>query len=124
MVSFNLLCSSQLSRCQVKVQPTADIRVHTSIPTDAYNENVYVLRVGIIKKGGAQPNIIPEETQLHYYLRAPTVGQLDELTKKVTTCFEAAAVATGCQVRDRNCRDCNIAQNKFIRVIVSELTST
>ena len=53
---------------------------------------------GVILKGGTRPNIIPEETQLHYYLRAPTVGQLNKLTEKVKGCFEAAAVATGCSV--------------------------
>ena len=55
--------------------------------------------LGVILKGGTRPNIIPEETQLHYYLRAPTVGQLNKLTEKVKGCFEAAAVATGCSVK-------------------------
>ena len=58
---------------------------------------MYII-VGIITKGGAQPNIIPEEAQLHYYLRAPTVVQLEQLRRKLKQCFDAAAVSTGAQV--------------------------
>ena len=50
---------------------------------------------GIITEGGVKPNIIPDRTQLQYYLRAPTVEELDLLRQKVTSCFEAAATATG-----------------------------
>ena len=62
-----------------------------------FNILMYII-VGIITKGGAQPNIIPEEAQLHYYLRAPTVVQLEQLRRKLKQCFDAAAVSTGAQV--------------------------
>lgn len=69
----------------------------------AYN-NISVLRQqmkptwrvhGIITEGGVKPNIIPDRTQLQYFLRAPNVEELDLLRQKVTSCFEAAATATG-----------------------------
>ena len=53
---------------------------------------------GIITNGGAKPNIIPEESEMEYYLRAPTQKELDELKQKATPCFEAAATSTGCRV--------------------------
>ncbi len=59
--------------------------------------NVHV--AGIIYNGGAKPNIIPEETGMEYYIRAPTLPELKSLKKKMESCFEAAAAATGCQVK-------------------------
>ena len=52
---------------------------------------------GIITNGGAKPNIIPEKSSMLYYIRAPTLVELEVLVEKVTKCFEAAATATGCQ---------------------------
>ncbi|KAL4226516.1 hypothetical protein ACF0H5_014501 [Mactra antiquata] len=53
---------------------------------------------GVIKNGGAQPNIIPEETQLEYYLRTPNNSDMMILKKKVEDCVNAAALSTGCKV--------------------------
>lgn len=53
---------------------------------------------GIIKEGGVQPNIIPARASLYYYIRAPTRLELTVLKAKLTSCFDAAAVATGCEV--------------------------
>ena len=53
---------------------------------------------GIITNGGAKPNIIPEKTELEYYIRGPTRKETMQLCSRVKACFEAAAVATGCQV--------------------------
>ncbi|XP_034531675.1 peptidase M20 domain-containing protein 2-like [Notolabrus celidotus] len=72
----------------------------------AYN-NVSVLRQqlkpewrlhGIIKHGGVKPNIIPDFTELLFYLRTPLVRDLYILKEKAEACFRAAAVATGCEV--------------------------
>ena len=52
----------------------------------------------IISKGGAKPNIIPEETELKTQIRSLTQADLVILRNKVECCFEAAAKATGCQV--------------------------
>ncbi|XP_022291117.2 xaa-Arg dipeptidase-like [Crassostrea virginica] len=66
---------------------------------------------GIISKGGIKPNIIPDETELEYYIRAPTIKELDVLTEKVLNCFHSAAQATGCTV------DIKFAENKFMDLI-------
>ena len=54
---------------------------------------------GIFTNGGAKPNIIPEKSQLQYYIRALTVPELQTLKDKVVACFQAAALATGCEVQ-------------------------
>ncbi|XP_040596387.1 peptidase M20 domain-containing protein 2 isoform X2 [Mesocricetus auratus] len=53
---------------------------------------------GIIKNGGVKPNIIPSYSELIYYLRAPSMKELQVLTKKAEDSFRAAALATGCTV--------------------------
>jgi len=53
---------------------------------------------GIITHGGAAPNIIPAYTAMSWYIRAATDERLDEIYPKVTACFDAAALATGCRV--------------------------
>lgn len=51
---------------------------------------------GIIKNGGMAPNIIPEFTEMEYFIRAPTKGELDIIVDKVIACANGAATATGC----------------------------
>ncbi|XP_020496373.1 peptidase M20 domain-containing protein 2 [Labrus bergylta] len=53
---------------------------------------------GIIKHGGVKPNIIPDFTELQFYLRTPFAKDLCVLKGKAEACFRAAAVATGCKV--------------------------
>jgi len=50
----------------------------------------------IITRGGTAPNIIPDYTRSSWYIRAATMERLDQLSGKVSACFEAAATATGC----------------------------
>lgn len=45
------------------------------------------------------PNIIPEVTELFYYVRTPTMSDMQTAKKRVGACVEAAATATGCTVR-------------------------
>lgn len=52
----------------------------------------------MITNGGAKPNIIPEKSEMEYYVRAPRMADLEVLKAKAIKCFEAAAVATGCKV--------------------------
>lgn len=51
---------------------------------------------GVIKNGGAQPNIIPEETELEFYLRTPNDADMVMLKQKVEGCVQGAVLATGC----------------------------
>ena len=54
---------------------------------------------GVIRRGGLQPNITPDETELEFYLRTPTEGEMRVLKQKVVNCIEGAALSTGCKVR-------------------------
>jgi amidohydrolase len=54
---------------------------------------------GIISKGGDAPNVIPEYTEGHFYVRAQQRVYLDEVVKKFYACSEAAAQATGCRLK-------------------------
>jgi metal-dependent amidase/aminoacylase/carboxypeptidase family protein len=54
---------------------------------------------GIVTKGGDAANVVPGHTTASYSIRARTMAGLDDVRAKVLRCFEAGAVATGCQVR-------------------------
>ncbi|XP_048768477.2 xaa-Arg dipeptidase-like [Ostrea edulis] len=52
---------------------------------------------GVIRKGGVEPNIIPDETELEFFLRTPSEAELEVLKKKVIDCINGAALCTGCE---------------------------
>jgi amidohydrolase len=54
---------------------------------------------GIVTNGGAAPNIIPERAEALFYVRAPRLAELSELTRRVVACAEGAARATGTTLR-------------------------
>ncbi|CAO3594356.1 unnamed protein product [Absidia cylindrospora] len=54
---------------------------------------------GIITSGGAAPNIIPDYTSGWFYVRTQKYKDIVRIKTKVEACFEAAAKATGCQVK-------------------------
>ncbi|MEX0864118.1 MAG: M20 family metallopeptidase [Acidimicrobiia bacterium] len=53
---------------------------------------------GMITHGGEAANVIPAYTRSEWMVRAPSGERLTELIAKVTSCFEAAAMATGSRV--------------------------
>lgn len=53
---------------------------------------------GIITDGGAAANIVPNHTAGTFYVRAMQPGYLEELKERVKRCFEAGALATGCEL--------------------------
>ena len=53
---------------------------------------------GIFSDGGVKPNIIPDKSELYYWIRTPTAPELTELHEKLTACFKAGAAAAGCDV--------------------------
>ncbi|MFD0671372.1 M20 family metallopeptidase [Cohnella sp. GCM10027633] len=57
---------------------------------------------GIINAGGQAPNIIPDYTSAQFYVRSAMRAYTNELSRKVTACAEAAAMATGCAVTVSN----------------------
>uniref|UniRef100_A0A3P9LUA2 Peptidase M20 domain-containing protein 2 n=1 Tax=Oryzias latipes TaxID=8090 RepID=A0A3P9LUA2_ORYLA len=92
-----VLCYNNLSAFRQQMKP--DWRVH-----------------GIIKNGGVKPNIIPDFTELEYYLRTPSRTELPILKAKAESCFRSAAMATGCEVEiefTRNHYD-NILRNSAL----------
>ncbi|KAJ3512344.1 hypothetical protein NLJ89_g3574 [Agrocybe chaxingu] len=53
---------------------------------------------GIFEGKDWAPNIIPDYAKFICYVRAPTRSEMQATVKRVTPCFEAAALATGCEV--------------------------
>ena len=54
---------------------------------------------GIIEGENMAPNIIPDNVRLRYNVRGPTVSDVQANLDKIIPCFEAAASATGCEIR-------------------------
>ncbi|KAI9340346.1 hypothetical protein BD770DRAFT_399675 [Pilaira anomala] len=54
---------------------------------------------GIVTDGGLAPNIIPAHTSAFFFIRTTKAHQAGRLQKKIEACFEAAALATGCEVK-------------------------
>jgi amidohydrolase len=57
---------------------------------------------GIISHGGQAPNIIPDYAAAQFYVRSASRAYTNELARKVTTCAEAAGIATGCTLTVSN----------------------
>jgi len=53
---------------------------------------------GIITNGGAAANIVPDRAAGTFYVRAMRPAYLKELKERVRHCFEAGALATGCEL--------------------------
>lgn len=53
---------------------------------------------GIVSEAGSAANIIPESSRGHWILRSDTAEALASLKERVLRCFEAGAVATGCEL--------------------------
>ena len=112
---FTIIMPSMLARTKVDVTYTGKAAHAAAFPWEGVNAldaavmaytSISVLRQqmkpdwrvhGIISNGGVKPNIIPEKSEMEYYIRAPTATERDVVEKKVTACLEAAAIATGCQ---------------------------
>ncbi|HVF73719.1 MAG TPA: amidohydrolase [Acidimicrobiales bacterium] len=52
---------------------------------------------GIVTHGGDAPNVVPAHTSGKWYVREKTLEKLAELEPRVYKCFEAGAIATGCE---------------------------
>lgn len=53
---------------------------------------------GLVTRGGEAPNAIPELTEGRWYVRAESLAELAEVEPRVRRCFEAGALATGCEL--------------------------
>lgn len=53
---------------------------------------------GVMTNGGEAPNAIPQRTEGRWYVRAGSLAELDGVEQRVMRCFEAGALATGCEL--------------------------
>ncbi|MFI8631439.1 amidohydrolase [Microbacterium sp. NPDC077663] len=51
---------------------------------------------GIVREAGTAPNAIPGSALGNWYVRASSLEELEEAFRRVSACFEAGALATGC----------------------------
>ena len=56
---------------------------------------------GIITDGGEAPNIVPGHAAASFLVRAEDDAYLEDLKRRVTSCFEAGATATGARLELR-----------------------
>ncbi|KAK3506807.1 hypothetical protein QTP70_028370 [Hemibagrus guttatus] len=66
---------------------------------------------GIIKHGGVKPNIIPDYSELEFYLRTTSHRDLPIIRAKAEACFCAAAMATGCESRPSTASAVDFGEN-------------
>ena len=59
---------------------------------------------GIVTDGGQATNVIPARAEMQYTMRANDAGSLRELEGRMSDCFLAGAVATGCDYHGRGDR--------------------
>jgi amidohydrolase len=78
-----ILLFSSLNALRQQIRP--DARIH-----------------GIITRGGAAPNIIPDYTAARFYVRARERAYLDGLVEKFKACAQSAALSTGTRVEFSN----------------------
>ena len=74
---------------------------------------------GIALSGGADPSIIPDKSVVLYYIRTQSRAELDTFEKKVVSCFQAAAKATGCKVEIK--KRGNVYDNLQRNVVLGKL---
>lgn len=97
-ITFTAKRSHQTGACPVNALDAAVMAYHSiSLLRQQLKPNADSIH-GVITNGGKDPNVIPEEAKLEYFIRAPTKRQVMKLADKVRNCFEAAASATGCEV--------------------------
>lgn len=56
---------------------------------------------GIVTHGGDAPNIVPKLTRARWFIRARNLEELEPLKRRVVRCFEAGALASGCELELR-----------------------
>lgn len=53
---------------------------------------------GIFLRAGDAPNVVPERTEAHWYVRAGTLARLEPLKERVLRCLQAGADAAACRM--------------------------
>jgi amidohydrolase len=76
-----------------------------------------VMMHGMIKDGGAAPNIVPDFASARFYFRAPKKSVLDDVVSRVRKLAEGAAMMTGATV------DMNYFENPYDDMVTNEALS-
>jgi len=53
---------------------------------------------GLVTRQGEAPNAIPQRSEGRWYVRGDSTGLMETTREKVLRCFEAGAIATGCEL--------------------------
>ncbi len=53
---------------------------------------------GVVTHAGLAPNAIPDRAEGRWYVRAGSLAELDRIEPRVRACFQAGALATGCEL--------------------------
>ncbi|KAH7911494.1 hypothetical protein BJ138DRAFT_1135350 [Hygrophoropsis aurantiaca] len=70
---------------------------------------------GIFEGKDWAPNIIPDKSKMIWYVRTQTTAEVEDTVKRVIACLEAAALASGCEVKiTRGITGNEIRQNKAL----------
>ncbi|KAL3480505.1 hypothetical protein BJX99DRAFT_266439 [Aspergillus californicus] len=78
---------------------------------------------GVIEVGGVAPNVIPDYTRMNWNVRSVTAARAEKLLSRAKACFEAAALATGCEVAYivANCYKDVVINDTFCELYTSEM---
>jgi aminobenzoyl-glutamate utilization protein B len=61
----------------------------------------------VITNGGGQPNVVPEEAEVWYYVRAPERFQVEEITERVRNAARGAALMTDTRYEEHDVHGCH-----------------
>lgn len=56
----------------------------------------------VITNGGGQPNVVPDEAEVWYYVRAPERYQVEEITNRIRKAAEGAAMMTDTRMEEHD----------------------
>ncbi|MDR1730826.1 MAG: amidohydrolase [Synergistaceae bacterium] len=75
----------------------------------------------VITNGGGEPNVVPAEATVWYYVRAPRRFQVEETYERVIKCAEGAALATGTTMEIEFLNGCyNVLSNPVLERVLAE----
>ena len=75
----------------------------------------------VITNGGGEPNVVPAEATVWYYVRAPRRFQVEELYQRVIKCAEGAALATDTTMDIEFLNGCyNVMSNSVLERVMLE----
>lgn len=75
----------------------------------------------VITNGGGEPNVVPAESTVWYYVRAPRRSQVEETFARVVRCAEGAALATDTTMDIEFLSGCyNVLSNPVLEQVLME----